>query len=73
MPLLLCRMSVHFLIFAAAVLFGNCYRNAGGGAALQYVQAFAKALEVYDLPLPEETEGIEQGGVICQGQGWRVG
>ena len=73
MPLLLCRMSVHFLVFAAAVLFGNCYGNACSGAALQYVQAFAKALEVYDFPLPEETEGIEQGGVIRKGHKVLVG
>ena len=40
---------------------------------MQYIQAFAEALEVYDLPLPEETEGIEQGGVICEGHKVLVG
>ena len=40
---------------------------------MQYVQAFAEALEVYDFPLPEETEGIEQGGVIRQGHKVLIG
>ena len=40
---------------------------------MQYVQALAEALEVYDLPLPEETKGIEQGGVIRKGHKVLVG
>ena len=40
---------------------------------MQYVQAFAEALEVYDFPLPEETERIEQGGVIRQGHKVLIG
>ena len=61
------------LFFTAAVLFGNFHGHACGGAALQYVQALAKALEVYDFSLSEEAERIEQSGVIRKGHKVLVG
>lgn len=55
---------VHYSIHAAAVLFRHGHGNAGGGAALKYIQAFAEALEMNDLALPEEAEGVQQVGVV---------